>query len=148
MTGTKMSEDNKRKLIEANKNRKMTDEERQHLSDFFYGDKSGLAILTEDQVREIKTRLVNGEDKEDIAKAFGVSEGCIQNIRYGNRWKKTTVDGWEEYQATLPHPHVVTEEQEREIAEKLASGETRWKIHKQYHVSYDKMRNIAKKYGI
>ena len=40
------------------------------------------------------------------------------------------------------------QEQEKEIAEKLANGETRWYIHNQYHVSYDKMRNIAKKYGI
>ncbi len=92
--------------------------------------------------------LINGVSRKGISEIFGVTEGCIKDIQYSHRWKKTEVDGWREYQSTLPHPHVITEEQEKEIAEKLANGETRWHIHNQYHVSYDKMRNIAKKYGI
>ena len=97
MTGSKMSEKNKKKLIEANKNRPRTKEEKEHLSDFFYGENSSLAILTEEKVKQIERLLINGEKREDITKLFGVSEGCIQNIQYGLRWKKTEVEGWREY---------------------------------------------------
>ena len=148
MTGKKMPEEHKKKLTELNKNRHRTQKEKDHLSDFFYGEKSNLAVLTEGQVKQIETMLINGASRKEVSDTFGVTEGCIQDIQYSHRWKKTEVDGWREYQSTLPHPHVITEEQEKEIAEKLANGETKWYIHNQYHVSYDKMRNIAKKYGI
>jgi len=46
-----------------------------------------LAILTRDQVREIKRMLADGKRTDELAKRFGVSRGTIEGIKYGRAWK-------------------------------------------------------------
>jgi hypothetical protein len=51
------------------------------------GQKHGRAKLTNEQVREIRRRFDNGENRTRMGKEFGVSQGLISQI--GNRriWK-------------------------------------------------------------
>jgi hypothetical protein len=45
------------------------------------------AILTEENVMDIKRRIANGEGNTSIAKDYGVSHGLISRIRLGSAWK-------------------------------------------------------------
>lgn len=45
------------------------------------------AKLTEDQVREIKRRLANGETCQPLANEFGVTNGAIWFISKGRHWR-------------------------------------------------------------
>ncbi len=54
---------------------------------FIRGEKVHTAKLTEQQVREIITRLASGESNISIAKAFGVRNYVIYFIRVGRTWK-------------------------------------------------------------
>lgn len=51
------------------------------------GQGSGYAILKEHQVKEIKAALAEGRPAREIAQAFGVAEGTIRNIQYGETWR-------------------------------------------------------------
>ncbi len=44
--------------------------------------------LTEDGVREVRTRRANGETYQVIAAAMGVSVGTVYNILKGKTWGK------------------------------------------------------------
>lgn len=48
------------------------------------GEKNGNAVLTEVQVAAI--RSMGGAKIKDLASMFGVSAGCIKQIRSGNQW--------------------------------------------------------------
>ena len=50
------------------------------------GDKNVHNKLTEDSVREIKTRLGQGEKPVEISKDYGVSFSTIYQIRNGTSW--------------------------------------------------------------
>lgn len=49
------------------------------------GEKSGMAKLTAEQVRQIKQRAVAGELYHDIAHDFGISAGHVSQVARGNR---------------------------------------------------------------
>lgn len=146
--GTKLSEYQKQVLAESNRNRKISKETREKLSNRFQGSKSSLAILNEEEVYDIKCRIMNGESTKDIALLYHVDRVCIDNIKLNYRWKHVIVDGWEEYQNKRQKWHKLTEEQEHDIAEKIKNGTLRWHIHKEYGISFDKIKNICKKYNI
>lgn len=50
------------------------------------GQNAGFVKLTDDQVREIKKRLANGETQTSIAAVFGVSPRAISDIYCGKTW--------------------------------------------------------------
>jgi hypothetical protein len=50
------------------------------------GSRHWRTTLTEDQVLEIKARLVSGEMQSKIAKAYGVKQANIFNIKNGVSW--------------------------------------------------------------
>lgn len=52
------------------------------------GSSNGRAILSEDQVRLIRRRLVDGEEMAAIARDYGVDESTVRLIREGKTWKK------------------------------------------------------------
>lgn len=54
------------------------------------GSRHPKAKLTEDQVREIKRRLANGEQQKVIAKDYGVSPTSIRAIAIGRNWGHVT----------------------------------------------------------
>lgn len=51
------------------------------------GENAGRAKLTEEQVREIKRRLRNGETTRALAKEYGVGKSTIGSISSGENWK-------------------------------------------------------------
>lgn len=55
------------------------------------GSKKWNARFTEEQVRSIKIRLLNGEIGYRIAKEYGVTKGLIAAIRKGQTWKHVLV---------------------------------------------------------
>ena len=96
------------------------------------------------EVAEIKTKIIQGEKDSDIAKKFGVSEGCISNIRYGYRWEYLIVDGWEEYQNNRKRRKTYTEEEIFNIKKDILDGKNNSYINKKYRISYDKINSIRK----
>lgn len=58
-----------------------------HSSNHFRGEKCHKAILTEEQVFEVRQLLENGMFQKDIAKQYGVSRSTICEIKRGASWK-------------------------------------------------------------
>lgn len=139
----KMSDSNK-KIIR----KPINDETKEKISRTLSSDHSSLAILNEEKVKEIKSKLISGISVDSIASEYNVSNACITNIQRGYRWKYVSVEGWDEYLKSRPHPHVITENQEKEIVEMLKNGIIRYKICKKFKISYDKINNIIEKYNI
>lgn len=50
------------------------------------GEKHSQSKLTDNEVRDVKARLRNGEMHKDIAERYGVSRGAITQINLGNNW--------------------------------------------------------------
>lgn len=59
-----------------------------HGSDHHYGENCHKAILTRDQVAEVRKLLNEGVYQKDIAKQFGVSRSTIGEIKRGASWKR------------------------------------------------------------
>lgn len=146
--GQKLTDYQRRKLLEANKYRKRTDAEKKKLSEHFAGSKSSLAILDEEKVAEIKKKLIAGKTKYELAEEYDVTPSCINNIRKDYRWKHVKVDGWEEFQASLPKWSRIPEEIRAAMAEDLLAGELPSRVGKKYNVSWDAVMNVKKEYNI
>ncbi len=56
------------------------------------GVNNGRALLTENEVREIYSRLLLGEKSTDLAKEFSVEKTTIGNIKRRKEWKHITKD--------------------------------------------------------
>ncbi len=50
------------------------------------GDRHYRAKLNADSVRAIRAQLSNGKTVREVAKSFGVTDGCIHFIRVGRTW--------------------------------------------------------------
>ncbi len=50
------------------------------------GTQCRAAVLSEDDVREIRKRLRNGESTHRIARDYGISAQSILNIKHGKSW--------------------------------------------------------------
>lgn len=62
------------------------------------GENSTLAILTENEAREIKHLLMMGElEHDEISNMYNVKRNAITAINRNVNWKYVIVDGWEEY---------------------------------------------------
>ena len=133
---------------ENSKKRTLSQESRDKISRTLSSEHCSLAILNEEKVSEIKKKLINRVSLESLSSEYGVSLSTIKNIQYSRRWKYVSVEGWEEYTHNLPHPHIITVEQEQEIVGLLKCGKKKHYIHKKYGVSYDKINKIIEKYNI
>lgn len=51
------------------------------------GSRNGYSKLTEEQVAQIKRRLLDGESTQAVAAAFGVTNGAIWLIAKGRNWR-------------------------------------------------------------
>lgn len=51
----------------------------------------GAGKITEDQVRELKRRLANGETQTALAQEFGITQSAISLIKRGKNWAHVTV---------------------------------------------------------
>jgi len=50
------------------------------------GEDHPAAKLTEDQAREILTRLASGERQKDLAAEYGVTPSCLSHLAHGTSW--------------------------------------------------------------
>lgn len=50
------------------------------------GENNGHAILTREQVKEIREKRSNGARNVDLANEYGMSQGAISNIVCGRKW--------------------------------------------------------------
>lgn len=71
------------------KGRQMSSERKREC---FLGEKHHSAKLTNEQVRDIKRRLRNGETPKDICVDYGVAKNTIFNIKYGVTWSHIDPD--------------------------------------------------------
>lgn len=51
------------------------------------GERNGKNKYSEDQIKDLKRRILNGETDESIAEYFGMSSSHVKNIRNGYKWK-------------------------------------------------------------
>ena len=142
--GSKMTEENKVALRNANK-RKRTDEEKEHLSIIFSGENSNFAVLTENEVINIKKDFVSGMDIKDVCEKYNINSQHAKEIKYDLRWKRTKVDGWEEFQKSRKKARVLSEEEYNNIVEMILDGYCNNQIAKKHNISYDRIKNIRKK---
>lgn len=90
ITGLKHSQESLKKFSQVQKGRPRTEEtkskHRVAMIGVNVGEKSGLAKLTEDNVREIKRMISEGVKQKDIAATFNVNKSTITLIKKGERW--------------------------------------------------------------
>jgi len=58
------------------------------------GEKNGEAILSEEQVKEIKLMIMNGNRGTEIAKKYKINPGTIGCIKSGTIWKSVEIEGF------------------------------------------------------
>ena len=141
----KMTEENRIDLSKANKGIKRTEEEKEHLSIIFSGKNSNFAVLTEDEVVNIKRDFIDGMSIKDISKKYKISVQNAKEIKYNLRWKYTEVEGWKEFQMNRKHPRALTDDEYNDIIEMIKNGDCNNKIAKKHHISFDRIKNIRKK---
>jgi len=91
--GKSKSAETRRKISEAlkginnpNFGKPIPNEIRQKMSDAHKGDKNPAAKLTENQVRQIKMALANGETGSSLAKRYKISVQTVSKIKTGLKW--------------------------------------------------------------
>lgn len=162
LTGTKLSEEIKRKMSESrkgrkmpeksrkafeeyNKNKKLTEEQKEHLSYIFQGENSNFAKFKNEDILEIKTLLMNGVPIDYIAEKFNTSSEYIKSIEYERRWKHIYPNGWDEYTKTLKRRNRISDETKKEIYNDFYNNHMKKAdISRKYNVSYDTINRIIK----
>lgn len=91
------SEETKKKLSLYMSNRIVTEETKEKLRKANTGSNSPVARFTEEDVANIKRRLLNNESQKLIANDYCVSYGTINAIAHGRTWKHVIIDGWDQY---------------------------------------------------
>ena len=142
MTGTKMPQYQKDILRKVNKERKR--KEKRHLSEFFGGENSNFAILTEEEVVSIKKDFMSGLSIKEVSEKYHTSIVNAKNIKYNLRWKHTHVDGWEDFQRARKRPRELTNEELSDIFKMIEDGYNNNQIHNKHHISFDRIKNLRK----
>lgn len=88
----RQSEDGRRRISEAMKNRIVSDETKEKLRNANIGSKSPVAVLDEEKVKEIKISLMDGVKQSELAKQFNVSYGVISAIKHNRTWTHVKID--------------------------------------------------------
>ena len=88
----RQSEDGRRRISEAMKNRIVSDETKEKLRNANIGSKSPVAVLNEEKVKEIKIKLKEGVKQSELAKQFNVSYGVISAIKHNRTWTHVKID--------------------------------------------------------
>lgn len=100
------------------------------------GITNGQHKLSENDVKEIKKRLINGEYGTDLSKEYDVSPGLIYHIKQARSWKYL-LDKNEKNKLKkikVHYSHKLTENDVRQIRKKYSSGE--------------RVTDIANEYGL
>ncbi|BCC74234.1 hypothetical protein BCJMU51_p2089 (plasmid) [Bacillus cereus] len=90
--GKKYSDELRKKLSEAHKGMRLPEESIQKLKrtmaekEVNKGSKNGRAKLNEEEVKQIKKLLKEGEKIMEIAKQYNISRQLVSNIKHEKRW--------------------------------------------------------------
>ena len=118
------TEEHKRILSEYMSNRTVSEETRKKLADINTGEKSPVAVFSNDDVVSIKKMILNGVLLKDIVDIYGCSYGAVSAIATGRSWNHISVDGWDEYIKSRKHKHIFTPDEvkmARELYEKIGN---------------------------
>jgi group I intron endonuclease len=126
-----VSEETKRKISIANKGRKRPD---------MWGTNSHLAKLSEEDVINIKVRMLNGDKINDIAIDYKADLSSIYDIKNGITWKHImpNVDLLSHYRKN----NIVEDKIAIEIKERLNKGEKGRDLAKEYNISESTISGI------
>lgn len=114
MTGSHLSEETKERMRHSSPHRKLSMNEKQNISNRMrqhvvgfetreklrqanMGSKSPVTHLTENDVAQIKQRIMHKEKRKDIAADYQISVWTLDAISSGKTWKHVIVDGWSDY---------------------------------------------------
>ncbi len=105
------------------------------------GNIPGNHKLNAEQVEEIRQKLAAGAKRQHLAKEYNISRAAIHRIEYYIGWK---ADGVPENVVKSNHctKKKLTEKQVEEIRMKLAGGETRSHLAKEYKISRRVIYNL------
>jgi group I intron endonuclease len=70
-----------------------SEEQKKEMSIMRSGEKSHSALLTNDQVKEIKRMIMDGLSNTEIGNTYGVSRDNISHIKTGLKWSSVIVEG-------------------------------------------------------
>lgn len=116
---------------------KWSDNSKKSFSVATLGEKNNSAKLTNDQVVEIKTMMMQDFSNKEIAEKFGMASKEIWEIRNGSRWGHIIIeiDSKEKSESIKRNGHAkLTTEQVREIKILLSQNNGVSKISKQLHI--------------
>lgn len=111
--------------------KRFTPEYMEHLKERYKGTGNNMAKLDEDNVRHIKTMLMDGLSHSKIAELMGVARSNIGQIANGNTWAYIHVEGWE---PVIKVSKKLTEDNVREIRKLLSTGLSQASIARQFGV--------------
>lgn len=87
----------RKRISEYMSNRVVSEETREKLRIANTGSNSPVSKLSEDQVYNIKSRIMSGEIQRIIAEEYDISIGVISAIANNRTWKHVDIPGWNEY---------------------------------------------------
>jgi predicted GIY-YIG superfamily endonuclease/DNA-binding XRE family transcriptional regulator len=108
------------------------------------GENQGAAMLTEKQVIEIKTKIIEGNTRASLAKQYGVKSTTIEAIASGRNWGHITVPGFDpEKLKAKENTNVLTEELVKQIKLRLKEGIKNAQVAREFNVSKTTIGHIA-----
>lgn len=137
------SDKTREKLSNYMKNRVITESTKQKIREANMGSNSHVTSLIEDDVIDIKKRLMKSEKQSDIANDYNLSLGAISAIANNRSWTHVIVDGWSQYISNKTKHKTFSDNDVRNIRNLLQKGYSRSKIARQYHCCSSNISNIA-----
>lgn len=113
------------------------------------GENHPASQLTQEDVDEIRERVENGESQYEIADEFGISQPTVSQLVIGLIWGHTLPDEWEWESKPKDgenNPNAkLTEDDVREIRERVSDGETQGDVAEDYPVSPTAVSKIVRR---
>lgn len=108
------------------------------------GEDHPMAILSENDVKDIYRRLKNGEATSQISKIYGISNGYVRELNRGTCWKELFKSEGMSYSPPPSHKsHSVSEEKVAKIIENRKAGLKIKDIAKEYSLPVWKVSTIV-----
>lgn len=157
--GVPMSEKTKKIVGEANRRhnlgKKASEETKKKMSESHLKNSKEIArrrsntILDINKVIEIKEKLILGISDKNLSEEYNCNVNTIRNIKYEHSWNDIYVDGWKEYQKTLPRKvksksDKYTEEEINSIIKDYKNGMSLRNMELKYHRARKTMNIIFK----
>jgi group I intron endonuclease len=120
------------------------------ISEIQRGSKSHRAKLNENQVLEIKEKIIHGETLKDLGKEYGIKAGTISDIKNEKIWKHVKVQkniknlNLHKHEGTKNPMVKLTEIQVKEIKNRILNGEKNIDLAKEFNLTPGEICHIKK----